>query len=121
MLLSSLGSSGTDCELNTAATGCRKKPLADGPLYRANGLIDPYVAPKSLYLFWGSSSAKGTLASALEGREIFEIDLSSRAITLIPLQGDEDEQVRHSVSDRYFGSERLPAITMKMMKLVLAI
>jgi hypothetical protein len=70
MLLSSLSSTTsliTDCELNTAAIGCRKGNLVDGPLYRPNANIDPYVAPKSLYLFWGSSSAKGTLSTSYEG------------------------------------------------------
>jgi len=40
----------------------------DGKLSSWNKpFVDPYVPPKDLYIYWGSSSAKGTVASQLTG------------------------------------------------------
>ena len=40
---------------------------SDRLLYPTRSGIDQCVSPKSLYLYWGSSSAKGTIAGHLEG------------------------------------------------------
>ena len=40
----------------------------DGKLSSWNKpFVDPYVPPKDLYIYWGSTSAKGTVASQLTG------------------------------------------------------
>ncbi len=59
-----------DCLLNKGPVKCRIPPMIEGPLARipASNTVDPYVPPSSLYLFWGKSSATGTVASHLEGR-----------------------------------------------------
>ena len=61
------GSVRTDCDLNSAAVGCKKDRLINGPLYNAESGMDTFVPPRSLYLFWGASSAIGTIANSFKG------------------------------------------------------
>ena len=101
-----------DCAVNSALTGCKKSPLVDGPLYRSDYGLDSFVPPTSLYLYWGHSSAKGTIASVLEGvyDGCFTVKMYSE---IIFLKAEEAEPAPRSVSVKFCGLVLSMETTMK--------